>query len=180
VVYGDKRNTLPFNNWNEYKSGGTAFYTRLDPSADDQSGDAADLAAITVGTEDVIGGYWYGQAFRKGSTVHFLTGAGMSGSGNLVHVDIKGGAVGSPRVIEANNGGYSIGKRYIYGAGNHVVWAEEIYSPTLTGFTTQLVRASTSAVAGGGGGGGGGGLPVGTLAVLAGLALLRRSARATT
>lgn len=149
VVYGDKRNTTAFNNWSVYKSGGTAFYARLNPSLDDQSGDAATLASILVGTETTIGGFWYGQAFLSGGTLHFLTGSGTSGGGDLLHVALNPGtgAAGEPRNFTAQNGGHSIGKKFVRGAGNHVVWAEEIYSPTLTGATTQLVRAATTAVA---------------------------------
>jgi hypothetical protein len=148
VVYGDKRNTVAFNNWSDFKSGGTAFYARLNPSLDDQSGDAATLATIRVGADTTIGGYWYGQAFLSSGMLHFLTGTGTGGTGDLVHVALNPGtgAAGEPRTFTAQNGGHSIGKRFVRGAGSHVVWAEEIYSPTLTGATTQIVRADLGAV----------------------------------
>jgi hypothetical protein len=178
VVFGDKRDTTSFDNWAEYHTGGSAFYTKLNPSLDDQSGDAATLATIRVGDESRIGGFWYGQAFLRGGTVHFLSSVSMEG-GDLVHVGIGAGSgnPGEPRIFTAQNGSLSQSKWYVRGAGNHVVWAETIYSPTLVGITTQLVRASASSF--GGGGGGGGGMPLGTLAVLAGLALARMSRRAS-
>lgn len=176
VVFGDKRGTTTFDNWSDYHTGGTAFYTKLNPSLDDQNGNAATLTAIRVGDEERIGGFWYGQAFLKSGTVHFFTGTSMEGGGDLVHVGINGGSgnPGEPRIFTAQNGSFSQSKWYIRGAGNNVVWAETIYSPTLLGTTTQLVRASVSSF---GGGGGGGGMPLGTLAVLAGLALARRLSR---
>jgi hypothetical protein len=175
VVYGDKRDTTTFDNWSEYHTGGTAFYSKLNPSLDDQSGDAATLATILVGDESRIGGFWYGQAFLKSGTVHFLSPTSMEG-GDLVHVSVGGsGSPSGARLYTAQVGGLSQSKWYVRGAGNHVVWSETVYSPTLLGITTQLVRAPTSAF--GGGGGGGGGMPLGTLAVLAGLALARRLSR---
>ncbi len=177
VVYGDKRNTSTFGNWSDYKTGGTAFYVKLNPSLDDQNGNAASLAAIRVGTDKTVGNHWYGSAFLSGGTIHFVSGTDQSGTGDLLHRTINPGSglVSGAAIATAQIGGYAL-KRQVRGVGSAVVWAEDVYSPTLTGVTTQLVMAKTANLPRLSSGGGGGALGSGLLMVL-GVAGLLRSRR---
>jgi hypothetical protein len=172
IVYGDKRNTIDAGNWDN-SSAGTMFYVRLDPSADDQSGDAADLANIQIGDQVSLGNFWYGRAFRHGGKIHMFAG-GHHGRGNIFYRSADGNSAGTPKIYTASLGGQSWSKHYPTQAGSKLIFAEEIFSPTLVGGTTQLVMTSFSQF-GGGGGGGAPGLPLLLVFGLAGLARLRRS-----
>ena len=174
AVWGDKRDTLEHDSvCNRCELGGSTFYMRLRPSDDDQSGDAAVLANIRVGDEVRVGNVWYPKAFMdSGGGVHVIAGGALHGNGDFSHFSVSGGGA-SERRIQAQLSTPSLSKPYAVGAGKRVVWAESVYSPTLTGATNQLVMASASSL--GGGGGGGGGSPAPVLLLILGAALLARA-----
>ena len=148
ITYGDKRNNVDADSWcNECQQGGTAIYTKLDPSDDDQSGDAATLANIQF-YEEEMGNLWYARGFFSGGAMRLIGANGKGGA--LTYIGSPGGL----KTFNANIGGNGWSRHYVDSVGGKVFWAEGVYSPTLAGGTLQLVMANLSSFAGGGGGGG--------------------------
>jgi len=167
ITYGDKRNNVDADNYcNECYQGGTAIYTKLDPSGDDQSGDAATLANIQF-YEEEMGNLWYARGFMSGGSMRLIGANGKGGA--LTYI----GSPGSLKTYNTNIGGNGWSRHYVDSVGGKVFWGEGVYSPTLTGGTLQLVMANMSSFSGGGGGGSPG-LPLLLVFGLVGLARLRR------
>ena len=148
ITYGDKRNNVDADNWcNECYQNGTAIYTKLDPSDDDQSGDAATLANIQF-YEEEMGNLWYARGFFSGGAMRLIGANGKGGA--LTYIGSPGGL----KTFNANIGGNGWSRHYVDSVGGKVFWGEGVFSPTLAGGTLQLVMANMSSFSGGGGGGG--------------------------
>lgn len=175
IVYGDNRFTELYAG-----EGGESFYVRLDPSLDDQNGNAATMSAIRVGTEVKVSGDFYNKAFRgSDGLIHILSGTNPRGYGQLAYRAFNASGTMKEHNIVSNtfNAAATTDYRtYVKGARGSVFWTQSVYSPTLVGYTTQLVMAKVSSLKGGGGGGGGS-IDL-TLLVGLGLMALRRRSRA--
>lgn len=174
IVYGDKRFTEIYTG-----EGGEAFYVRLDPSLDDQNGNAATMSAIRVDDEVKVGGRFYNKAFRgSDGLIHMLSGMNPRGYGQLAYRAFNtSGTIKEHNIIynTFNAAATTDYRAYVKGARGSVFWTQSVYSPTLVGYTTQLVMAKVSSLKGGGGGGGSFDL---TLLAALGLLALRRRTRA--
>ena len=144
IVYGDKRNTPDANDFcNNCATGGTSVYTRLDPSKVPHDGNPSTAAALRVGKEVEIPGFWYGRAFMGGDKlIHLIAGLGKTGSFAHVAFDPRYGAIALKPVIHTGStmNGLEYGPKYIAGTGNEVVWTESV----LDGTTLRIVMAPIS------------------------------------
>lgn len=141
IVYGDKRNTPDAVNWcNVCASGGTSVFVRLDPSKVSHNGNPANIAALRVGREIEVPGFWYGRAFFGGDNlIHLVAGLGKTGS--LAHIAFSpsaGGIALQPKIHTGSTlNGADFGPKFVAGAKNMVVWAESVPD----GSTLRLVMA---------------------------------------
>jgi hypothetical protein len=145
IAYGDRRFTFSPTE-DQGSEGGSMFQVAIDPTAHTGGvGAAGDIDELRLGDDLLIGNFWYGRAF-VGSDGEFraVAGSGGRGSGNLNFYRVSGNSVATGNVV-ANNQALQYYRKHGAGAGNLVIWSEGIYVPTLSGVSTQLVAARTSA-----------------------------------
>ena len=101
LVWADKRNAPIWDDWCETcSSGGTLHYAKIDPSLDDQSGDAADMSVIKTVDDVELGPFKYAQAFMASNgSVHIFHG--MRGGMNHIRVS-SGGSATNSTVLTSN------------------------------------------------------------------------------
>ena len=101
LVWADKRNAPVWDDWCEAcASGGTLHYAKIDPSLDDQSGDAADMTVIKTVDDVELGPFKYAQAFMASNgSVHIFHGA----RGGMSHIRVSsGGGATNSTVLTSN------------------------------------------------------------------------------
>ena len=148
IVYADRRENIYYQISDGSYQGGTTFFSRIDPSLAAQDGSAGDIDVLRVGSEVRLGGFWYSKSFLgSDGRIHVLAGVGQKGNGDLAYASVsRSGDSPKSTLITASNGGLQFYRHFPVGAGSAAVWAETVYSPTLTGLTMQLVMASVSAL----------------------------------
>ena len=174
VVWVDKRYKPVWDDYCEVcASGGTLVYSKLDPSLDDQSGDAADIDVIKTVGDVEVGSYKYMQAFlAKNGVVQVFHG--LRGDLNHLRITSAGKASKSRHLTGDSTGFNRWNKKYPAGMADNGALFFPVLDLATEGAGSRIVMGKVAIASSSGGGGGGGTTAPAMLLLVLGSALLRR------
>jgi len=155
IVYADMRNTIDADtNCNQCFQHGALFYTQLDPSLDDQSGDlattdgtAATQIAIKVLDDVFLTNGWYSSSFvdENGLFISMPTASGKSGHSVMAN-DLDGNIVAGRRVSTSHRSSPGWMHKQANIDGGWAVWSDSV--ATDTGGTYRIILERTDGMIG--------------------------------